>query len=59
MRPAQVSAALGKSGSGKGIEVALGASGQGDPFEVRGLGSVLLLALCLLFVSESLLASRY
>jgi hypothetical protein len=54
----RVAVALGKNPSGRGVEVALGTAGAGDPFDVRGLGSLLLLAACCLFVGESLLASR-
>jgi hypothetical protein len=57
VRPTQVAAALGKEGE-PGVEVAFGAGASGDPFQIRGFASYLLLGLCLLFVGESLLASR-
>ena len=41
-----------------GRREALGAGHDSDPFNFRGYASWLLLALCLFFLGESLLASR-
>ncbi|MBI5509647.1 MAG: BatA domain-containing protein [Deltaproteobacteria bacterium] len=53
----QIAEALGGDKSGRDVLVRLGAATGGDPFESRGQFSYLLLALGLLFVTESLLAS--
>ena len=58
VRAEHVSEALGGSQKGKAVSVTVGTSQQGDPFAIRGFASYLLLGLCLLFVSESLLAAR-
>ena len=57
IRPEQVAEALGGEGEA-GVAVAVGTGRATDPFEHRGAASYLLLALALLFISESLLASR-
>ena len=55
----RVSEALGGGEGARGrFSVFVGAGAQVDPFEVRGLATYLLVALCLFFVGESLLASR-
>jgi len=56
--PAQVAAALGGDKATHGIDVALGGRGEADFFGARGYASYLLLALCLCFIGESLLAAR-
>ena len=58
VRAERVSEALGGGGRGHAVSVTVGTGHQGDPFELRGFGSYLLLALCLFFISESLLAAR-
>jgi hypothetical protein len=57
IRAEQVAEALGGEGEA-GVAVAVGAGQATDPFEQRGAASYLLLALVLLFISESVLASR-
>lgn len=54
----RVSEALGGDRDDSDFSVLVGAGAQTDPFEARGYGSYLLIALCLFFVGESLLASR-
>ncbi len=56
--PAQVAAALGGDKAARAVEVALGRHGDTDPFRERGYASLLLLAVCLLFIGESVLAAR-
>ena len=58
VRAERVSDALGGGGRSHAVSVTVGTGHQGDPFELRGFGSYLLLALCLFFISESLLAAR-
>jgi len=54
----RVSAALGGDEDAPELAVMVGSGAQVDPFEIRGFASYLLIALCLFFVGESLLASR-
>ena len=58
VQAAQISEALGGDKSGREVQVLVGTNEKGDPFESRGPVSYLLLGLCLLFISESFLASR-
>lgn len=55
--PERLSEALGGEG-GHVVAVSMGAGDQDDPFTSRGYASYLLLALCFVFIGESLLASR-
>ena len=54
--PERLSEALG--GEGGQVAINMGASTSDDPFQTRGYASYFLLALCLMFIGESLLASR-
>jgi hypothetical protein len=58
VQAAQISEALGGDRTGREVLVEVGTGERGDPFESRGPVSYLLLALCLVFISESVLASR-
>lgn len=58
VRPQHVSEALGGDEESSDLAVAVGLGEQDDPFALRGYAPYLLLALCFLFVGESLLASR-
>ncbi|MBN1962707.1 MAG: BatA domain-containing protein [Deltaproteobacteria bacterium] len=58
VQTAKVAAALGKNSSGDNFAISVGISDIDNPFEVRGISSLFLLAVCLIFISESLLASR-
>lgn len=55
--PERLSEALGGEG-GQAVAVSMGAGAQDDPFQQRGYASYLLLALCFVFLGESVLASR-
>lgn len=54
----RVAEALGGGEDERTVAVTVGTGQYGDPFEQRGWATYLLLGLCLLFISESLLASR-
>ncbi|MBC7792463.1 MAG: BatA domain-containing protein [Clostridia bacterium] len=55
--PERLSEALGGEG-GQVVSVSMGAGEHDNPFQQRGYASYLLIALCFVFIGESLLASR-
>jgi hypothetical protein len=58
VQPARIAEALGGTGGERVVSVTIGTGQYDDPFAQRGYASYLLLTLCLVFIGESLFASR-